>query len=486
MSAQKIKSEALTYDDVLVLPAYSSILPKDVHTDVRLTERIHLRIPLLSSAMDTVTEAPMAIAIALEGGIGIIHKNMSIEEQVEEVRKVKRAKSGMILDPLYLEADATTGHAIELMSKYSIGGIPVVDKQKRLIGIITNRDLRFEKRTSLPIVKVMTKDPITMQVDDNLEAAAKLLERHKIEKLPIVDKTGHLKGLITYKDILKSQKSPNACEDTYGRLCVGAAIGVDAESEARALALVEADLDLLCIDSAHAHSEGIMKLLRQLRKQLPEVGIMVGNVATAEAALALAELKADVIKVGIGPGSICTTRVVAGVGVPQLSAILEVSKALKGKDIRVVADGGVRFSGDIVKAIAGGADAVMIGALLAGTEEAPGEVIILQGKKYKVYRGMGSIEAMRAGAKDRYFQTHTQEVSKLVPEGVMGRIPYRGHVHEVLYQLNGGLRAGMGYCGAEHLKQLQTAQFTRITPASQQENHPHNVVITHEAPNYFT
>ena len=486
MKDQRIKFEALTYDDVLILPAYSAVLPKDVETDVQLTERIRLRIPLLSSAMDTVTEAPMAIAIALEGGLGIIHKNMSIEEQVEEVRKVKRAKSGMILDPLYLDEDATTGDAIQLMKKYNIGGIPVVDKQKKLIGIITNRDLRFEKRTSLPITKAMTQQPITMQVKDDLEAAAELLQRHKIEKLPIIDKNNHLKGLITYKDILKSQKSPNACEDTYGRLCVGAAIGVDQESEGRATALAEANLDLLCIDSAHAHSEGVMKLLRHLRKQLPEIDIMVGNIATAEAALALADLKANIIKVGIGPGSICTTRVVTGVGVPQLSAIFEVSKALNNKNIRIIADGGIRFSGDIVKAIAGGADAVMIGALLAGAEEAPGEVSILQGKKYKVYRGMGSIEAMRAGAKDRYFQAHTQEISKLVPEGVMGRIPYRGHVHEVLYQLNGGLRSGMGYCGAQNLKALQKAEFVRITSASQQESHPHNVVITHEAPNYFS
>lgn len=486
MSEQKIKFEALTYDDVLVLPAYSSVLPKDVCTEVQLTERIRLRIPLLSSAMDTVTEAPMAIALALEGGLGIIHKNMSIEEQVEEVRKVKRAKSGMILEPLYLDETSTTGKAIELMNKYSIGGIPVVDKKNRLIGIITNRDLRFEKRSSLPIVEAMTKDPITMQIEDDLDAAAELLQRHKIEKLPIVDKNGQLKGLITYKDILKSKKSPNACEDTYGRLCVGAAIGADPESKTRAEALVEANIDLLCIDSAHAHSKSIMQLLRHLRKQLPKIDIMVGNIATAEAALALAELKADVIKVGIGPGSICTTRVVAGVGVPQLSAIFEVAGALKNKNTRIIADGGVRFSGDIVKALAGGAHAVMLGALLAGTEEAPGEIILLQGKKYKVYRGMGSIEAMHTGTKDRYFQTHTKEINKLVPEGVMGRIPYRGHAHEILYQLNGGLRAGMGYCGAENLKALSKAQFVRITTASQQENHPHNVTITHEAPNYFS
>ena len=486
MSGQKVKYEALTYDDVLVLPAFSSVLPKDVCTDVQLTPRIRLRIPLLSSAMDTVTHAPMAIALALDGGLGVIHKNMSISSQVEEVRKVKRSKSGMILDPLYLSTDATTGEAMRLMSEYSIGGIPVVDGENRLVGIVTNRDLRFEKRTDLPIVDVMTESPITMRIEDDLDEAAELLQQHKIEKLPIVDASGHLKGLITYKDILKNQKSPHACQDTYGRLCVGAAVGIGKDSEERAIALAAADLDILCIDSAHAHSKGIMDLLKRLRAQLPEMEIMVGNVATAEAALALADLGANVVKVGIGPGSICTTRVVSGVGVPQLSAVLEVTEALRERDVSVVADGGIRFSGDIVKALVAGADAVMLGALLAGTEEAPGEVIMLQGKKYKVYRGMGSVEAMQAGSRDRYFQSHTEEIAKLVPEGVMGRIPYRGHVHEVLYQLVGGLRAGMGYCGASHSGDLFSSQFVRVTAASQRESHPHDVIITHEAPNYFS
>lgn len=486
MAEQKIKYEALTYDDVLVLPAYSSVLPKDVCTNVQLTDKIRLHIPLLSSAMDTVTQAPMAIAMAMEGGLGIIHKNMSMAKQAEEVHKVKRSQSGMILDPLYLSTKATTGDAIQLMQKYSIGGIPIVNEQKRLMGIITNRDLRFEKCRSLPITEVMTTKPITMQVEDNLDEAADLLQQHKIEKLPIVDKQGRLKGLITYKDILKNKNRPHACQDTYGRLCVGAAIGVDEESEARALALVQAGVDLLCVDTAHAHSQRVLSLTQHLREQFPKIGLMVGNIATAAAALMLADLGVDAVKVGIGPGSICTTRVVAGVGVPQLSAILQVSEALAQQDVRVIADGGIRFSGDIVKALVGGAHAIMLGSLLAGTEEAPGEVVLLQGKKYKTYRGMGSIEAMQAGAKERYFQSETQDISKLVAEGVMGRVPYRGFVYEVLHQLVGGLRAGMGYCGAAHLQQLSEAQFVRISAASHQEGHPHDVIITQEAPNYFS
>ena len=485
MQESKIKYDALTYDDVLVLPAYSSVLPKDVDTSLQLTEKVRLHIPLISSAMDTVTHAPMAIAIALEGGLGIIHKHMTVEEQVGEVRKVKRSQSGMILDPLFLTEEATTGEAMQLMKKYGIGGIPVVDNSKRLIGIITNRDLRFEKRRSLPITEAMTCDLITLQVDSDLEQAAVLLQKHKIEKLPIVDSQGHLKGLITYKDILKKKNSPNACQDSYGRLCVGAAVGVGKEEEERAENLVAADVDILCVDTAHAHSEGVLKTTRKLRARFPKIGLMVGNIATAEAALALADVGVDVVKVGVGPGSICTTRVVAGVGVPQLTAVMKVAEILCERDVRVVADGGVRFSGDIVKAVVGGADAVMIGSLLAGTEEAPGNVILLQGKKYKTYRGMGSVESMQIGGKDRYFQSHTEELSKLVPEGIIGRVPYRGFAQEVLYQLVGGLRAGMGYCGSLSLRKLREASFVRVTSASQQESHPHDVVITQEAPNYF-
>ena len=485
MQESKIKYEALTYDDVLVLPAYSSVLPKDVDTSLKLTEKIQLRMPLMSSAMDTVTHAPMAIAMALDGGLGVIHKHMTVEEQVEEVRKVKRSQSGMILDPLFLTEEATTGEAMQLMQKYSIGGIPVIDKSKRLVGIITNRDLRFEKRKSLPITEAMTRDLITLQVESDLEQAAELLQKHKIEKIPIVDTQGRLKGLITYKDILKKKNSPYACQDSYGRLCVGAAVGIGKEEVARAEKLVAADVDLLCIDTAHAHSEGVLETTQELRARFSDTALMVGNVATAEAALMLADLGVDVIKVGIGPGSICTTRVVAGIGVPQLSAVMQVAEALCGHSVRIVADGGIRFSGDIVKALVGGAHVVMLGSLLAGTEEAPGNVILLQGKKYKIYRGMGSIESMQVGGKERYFQNHTEEASKLVPEGVIGRVPYRGFTHEVLYQLVGGLRAGMGYCGAANLRQLREAHFVRVTAASQQESHPHDVVITQEAPNYF-
>ncbi len=478
--------DTLTYDDVLVQPAYSSVLPKDVSTQVQLTDKILLHIPLLSAAMDTVTCAPMAVSLALAGGLGVIHKNMSIEQQEEEVRQVKRSQSGMIQDPLYITTSATTGDALRLMEKYHISGIPVVDEKGYLIGIITNRDLRFEKRGSLPITEAMTINPITLNEQEDFSKAADVLQHHKIEKLPIVDGEGKLKGLITYKDILKSKNSPNACRDAYGRLCVGAAIGVSKEQLTRATQLVKADVDMLCIDTAHAHTEGVLNMIKQLRTRFPKVALMVGNIATGEAAVALADMGVDVVKVGIGPGSICTTRIVTGVGVPQLSAIMQVAHALRGRKVRIVADGGVRFSGDIVKAIVGGAHVVMLGALFAGTEEAPGDVVILQGKKYKIYRGMGSIEAMQAGAKDRYFQEHTQEVSKLVSEGVMGRVPYRGLMHEVLYQLVGGLRAGMGYCGAADLLALAKAQFIRITAASKMEGHPHDIVVTQESPNYFS
>ena len=436
--------------------------------------------------MDTVTDARMSIALALEGGIGIIHKNMTITQQVDEVRKVKRYQSGMIEDPLHIRSTATSGEALRLMKKFGIGGIPVVDAQNTLMGIITKRDLRFEKNLRGKVDKIMTKSPVTLHQNDDPARAIDMLKRHKIEKLPIVDNENKLKGLITYKDILKSENSPNACQDPHGRLRVGAAIGVGDEQQSRAEELIRAKVDLLCIDTAHAHSKGVMDMVKWLRKHFPATEIMVGNIATAEAARQLAELGIQAVKVGVGPGSICTTRVIAGVGMPQLSAIMEVAEALEGTDVRVVADGGIRFSGDIVKALVGGAHVVMIGSLLAGTEEAPGNVILLQGKKYKTYRGMGSIEAMQAGAKDRYFQEHTEEIDKLVPEGIMGRVPYRGFASEVLYQLVGGLRAGMGYCGTATLSALREAQFVRITAASNLEGHPHDVTITQGAPNYFS
>ena len=482
---KKILYDALTYDDVLVVPAYSATLPKDVSTRVSLCKGIELRIPLLSAAMDTVSESQMAVALALAGGLSVIHRNMSAQVQAQQVKEVKRSQSGMILDPVCLPTSATTGEAMRLMKQHAIGGIPVVDKAMRLKGIITHRDLRFEKNTALPIVEAMTPNPVTLQTDKDLEEAKELLQKHKIEKLPITDRDGKLKGLITYKDILKRKRSPYACEDSYGRLCVGGAVGTGEEELQRAHLLVEAGVDLLCVDTAHAHSAGVLETVALLRKKHSQTPLMVGNIATAEAALALADAGADVVKVGIGPGSICTTRVVAGVGVPQLSAVMAVAEALKDSAVRVVADGGIRYSGDVVKALVGGAHVVMLGSLLAGTEEAPGDMVLLQGKKYKTYRGMGSVEAMQAGSKARYFQEGT-DADKLVPEGIMGRIPYRGHVHEVIYQIVGGLRAGMGYCGATVLDDLHKASFIRISAASYKEGHPHDITITHEAPNYFS
>lgn len=477
--------EALTYDDVLLVPGYSEVLPRDTQTQTILTKKIALNIPLVSAAMDTVTEADLAIAIALEGGLGFIHKNMSIERQAIHVRKVKRSQSGLILDPITLNIESTAADAIKIMREFKIGGIPVVDKDRKLLGIITNRDLRFQKDMSVPIQKIMTKDNLITAIDEvSLDEAEEILKIHRIEKLPIVDEDGKLTGLITYKDILKNIDRPNACKDSFGRLRVGAAVGVTSDIIDRITALVDAGVDVISIDTAHGHSKGVIEGLKSVKNKFPELDVIVGNIATNEAAIALAEAGADAVKVGVGPGSICTTRVIAGVGVPQLTAVSEVAKALKDRGIPVIADGGIRFSGDIVKAIAGGADSVMIGSLLAGTEEAPGEMIIYEGRKFKSYRGMGSVEAMEDGSKDRYFQDSEDDVKKLVPEGISGRVPFKGLVSEVLYQLVGGLQAGMGYCGAKTISDLSDAKFVKITAAGVRESHPHDVQVTREAPNY--
>ncbi|WP_370090199.1 IMP dehydrogenase [Ekhidna sp.] len=482
---EKFLFEALTYDDVLLLPGYSEVLPRDTDTSAQITRNIRLNIPLVSAAMDTVTEAKLAIAMALEGGIGIIHKNMSIEQQAIQVRKVKRSQSGMILDPITLNIDAAVGDAEAIMKENKIGGIPVVDKDGKLIGIVTNRDLRFEKKPKKPVKDIMTKDNlITATAEVGLTEAEAILQEHKIEKLPIVDKNGKLTGLITYKDILKNKDRPNACKDEYGRLRVGAAVGVTPDIEDRIVALVKAGVDLVSIDTAHGHSKGVIDMAKRIKKVFPDLETIVGNIATAEAAKALVEAGADAIKVGVGPGSICTTRVIAGVGVPQLSAVYESSQAIKGSGVPIVADGGIRFSGDVVKAIAGGGNTVMIGSLLAGTEEAPGEVILYEGRKFKSYRGMGSVEAMEEGSKDRYFQDAEDDIKKLVPEGIVGRVPFKGSVQEVLYQMVGGLKAGMGYCGAGTIEALQEAKFVKISGAGVAESHPHDIHITREAPNY--
>ncbi len=481
----KFLFEALTYDDVLLLPDYSEVLPRDTDTSTLITRNIRLNIPLVSAAMDTVSEAELAIAMALEGGIGIIHKNMSVEDQAIQVRKVKRFQSGMILDPITLLDESVVGDAETIMRENKIGGIPVVDKDKKLIGIVTNRDLRFEKRMKRPVREIMTKENlITSTAEVGLNEAEAILQEHKIEKLPIVDKEGKLTGLITYKDILKNKDKPNACKDEYGRLRVGAAIGVTPDINDRISALQKAGVDMVSIDTAHAHSKSVIEAAKQVKKKFPDLELIVGNVATADAVITLFEIGADAIKVGVGPGSICTTRVITGVGMPQLSAVYESAKAVKGKNVPIIADGGIRFSGDIVKAIAGGASTVMIGSLLAGTDEAPGEVILYEGRKFKLYRGMGSVEAMEDGSKDRYFQDTEDDIKKLVPEGIVGRVPYKGHVSEVIYQLKGGLQAGMGYCGAKTIEDLQKAHFVKITYAGSTESHPHDIHVTREAPNY--
>ncbi len=485
LNPAKFLFEALTYDDVLLVPAYSEVLPRETSTASFLTSNIGLNIPILSAAMDTVTESALAIAMALEGGIGFIHKNMSIEAQADQVRKVKRSQSGLILDPVTLRVNSTVKDAEKIMREFKIGGIPVIDGNGKLVGIITNRDLRFQKDMSVPIEKIMTKENlITAPEGITLQKAEVLLQDYKIEKLPIVDKKGKLTGLVTYKDILKKKNKPNACQDKFGRLRVGAAVGVTHDILARIQALKNAGVDVISIDTAHGHSKGVMDAAKQVKKKFPELELVVGNIATGEAAKALAKAGADAIKVGVGPGSICTTRVVAGVGLPQLSAVYEAAKAVKGSGVKVIADGGIRFSGDIVKAIAAGADTIMIGSLLAGTDEAPGEMIIYEGRKFKSYRGMGSIEAMDDGSKDRYFQDAEDDIKKLVPEGISGRVPFKGLVSEVLYQLVGGLKAGMGYCGARNIEKLKQAKFVKITVAGVTESHPHDIAITREAPNY--
>ncbi len=477
--------DALTYDDVLLVPDYSNVLPKDTDTSTKLTRNIELKIPLISAAMDTVTEANLAISMAMEGGIGIIHKNMSFEAQAAQVRKVKRSQSGMILDPITLSPDACVGDANKVMREFKIGGIPIVDKDNNLLGIITNRDLRFHKDPAAPILELMTRENlITAEEGVGLAKAEEILKNHKIEKLPIVNKDFKLTGLITYKDILKTSDRPNACKDEYGRLRVGAAVGVTNDLMDRIEALIGAGVDVVGIDTAHGHSQGVLDATKLVKQKYPDLELIIGNVATASGAKALADAGADAVKVGVGPGSICTTRIIAGVGMPQLSAVMEASVALKGTGVPVVADGGVRFSGDMIKALAGGASSVMIGSLLAGTDEAPGEVIIYEGRKFKSYRGMGSVEAMEEGSKDRYFQDAEDDIKKLVPEGIVGRVPFKGYVEEVLYQLVGGLRAGMGYCGAGTIEQLQTAKFVKITNAGMRESHPHDIQITREAPNY--
>jgi len=481
----KLLSEALTFDDVLLRPGYSEVLPKDAKVTSLLSKNILLNIPFVSAAMDTVTEYELAISMALDGGLGIIHKNMSKEAQAAQVRKVKRSQSGMILDPITLNGKSTLGDAAQIMREFKIGGIPVVDSSGKLAGIITNRDLRFQKDLSMPIVDIMTHEKlITAGEGISLEEAEEILMEHKIEKLPIVDNEGKLRGLITYKDILKNSDRPFACKDEYGRLRVGAAVGVTKDLQHRMELLIDAGVDIIAIDTAHGHSKGVIEALKFVKKEFQDLDVIVGNIATGEAAKALADAGADAIKVGVGPGSICTTRVIAGVGVPQLSAIVEASEAVKSYQVPVIADGGIRFSGDAVKALAAGASSVMVGSMLAGTEEAPGEVIIYEGRKFKSYRGMGSVDAMEDGSKDRYFQDAEDDVNKLVPEGIVGRVPYKGDVSEVLFQMVGGLRAGMGYCGAADIEKLHQARFVKITNAGAKESHPHNIQITREAPNY--
>ncbi len=482
---EKIKSEGLTFDDVLLVPSHSTVMPREVSLHTAFSRNIQLKIPIVSAAMDTVTEDTLAIAIAREGGIGVIHKNMSIEEQSRHVKKVKRAENVMIVDPITMHQEGTIADALNLMQEYKIGGIPVVDKKQKLIGIVTNRDLRFETRMNRPVKEVMTSNGIiTTKQKTDLVKAAEILQKHKIEKLPVVDGDNTLIGLITYKDITKSKDRPNSCKDEKGRLRVAAAVGVAMDTEERIQALVDAGVDAVIIDTAHGHSQGVMETLRRARKLTDRIDIILGNIGTTEAAKDMAKAGADAVKVGIGPGSICTTRIIAGVGIPQLTAIYDVAQALRGSGIPIIADGGIRYSGDIVKALAAGANSIMAGSLFAGVEESPGETIIYNGRKYKSYRGMGSIEAMQKGSKDRYFQDVEDDINKLVPEGIAARVPYKGTLSEVVYQLIGGLRAGMGYCGAQTIDKLQDAKFVKITHSGIVESHPHDVTITREAPNY--
>jgi IMP dehydrogenase len=481
----KIQFEGLTFDDVLLIPSYSELLPREVDLSSKFTRNIIINTPILSAAMDTVTENKMAIAIAREGGIGVLHKNMGILEQAHQVTTVKRAENGMIYDPITITPDKKVKDALELMSKYKIGGIPVVEDNGFLVGIVTNRDLRFEKNMRRPISEVMTKDNlVSTKESTNLEKAADILQHYKIEKLPVVDNNNKLIGLVTYKDITKAKDKPLACKDEKGRLRVAAGVGIAGDTMDRVDELIKAQADALVIDTAHGHTRGVIEILKKIKAKYPEKDVVAGNIGTAEAAIALVKAGADAVKVGIGPGSICTTRVIAGVGIPQLSAIYNVAKAIKGSGVPVIGDGGIRYSGDIVKGLAAGADSIMAGGLFAGVEESPGETILYQGRKFKSYRGMGSVEAMQKGSKDRYFQDMEEDIKKLVPEGIAARVPFKGSLYEVLYQLIGGLRAGMGYCGAKNIEALQQAKFTRISNAGVQESHPHDVSITREAPNY--
>ena len=486
MSSNKFFGKGLTYDDVLLVPCYSDVLPRDVSIKSKFSKNIDLNIPISSAAMDTVTESSMAIAIAREGGIGVLHKNMSIEDQAEQVRNVKRSESGMIMDPVTLNYNSLVIDAKEKMSKYKIGGIPIIEKNGKLKGIVTNRDLRFEKNNYRLIKEVMTSENIiTVNEGTTLKEAEKILQKNKIEKLPVVSKSNNLVGLITFRDISKQIKKPISNKDKHGRLRVCAAVGITSDVLDRVTLLKKSDVDAIVVDTAHAHSKNVAKVLKKIKNKFSGIDVIVGNIATAEAAVFLANEGADAVKVGIGPGSICTTRVIAGVGFPQLSAILEVSKALNKMDVPIIADGGIRYTGDIPKAIAGGANSVMLGSLLAGTKESPGETVIYEGRKYKTYRGMGSVEAMRQGSKDRYFQDVEEDLKKLVPEGIVGRVPFKGNLEESIHQFVGGLRSGMGYCGAKNIKILQTkSKFVKISPASVKESHPHNISITKEAPNY--
>ena len=484
LDSEKFYGEGLTFDDVLLAPSYSDVLPREVDISSMFSKNIRLNIPIVSAAMDTVTDSVMAIAIAQEGGLGVLHKNFSIEEQANEVRKVKRAENGMILDPITLNEDALVRDALNIMAEYKIGGIPVINSNLQLVGILTNRDLRFEKDHLRPVSEIMTKEVITTSEFTNFEEAADILQEHKIEKLPVVEKNNKLVGLITYKDIIKIKARPNACKDSRGRLRVAAAVGITNDFHQRVEALVTESVDAIVIDTAHGHSKGVMEAAKYLKKNFPDIELIVGNIATYEAGKDLLKAGVDAIKVGIGPGSICTTRVIAGIGVPQLSAIYNVAKALKGTDIPVIADGGIRYTGDIVKALAAGAHSIMAGSLFAGVDESPGETIIFEGRKFKTYRGMGSIEAMQKGSKDRYFQDAEDDIKKLVPEGIVGRVPYKGSLSEVIHQMVGGLRAGMGYTGSNNINKLQQAKFVKITSAGVIEGHPHDVIITSEAPNY--